>query len=297
MKTKTSFQTLAFLLLLIANCSFGRTQQDVDQEDSTAVQVERVRELVTYLEFALNTLGDAYTPSREKDIIITTSYSKFFRDEHVQVEDDLALNRSTVTNKDVQAYLKDVEFFFKQVSFKLDIEEIQPMINDSSQLFYLVKMNRNLNGISVLNDTINESITRYLEVNYYEERNDLKIVSFYTTKLSEKEDLMNWWEQLSFEWKYIFQQRFNFFDSVGYEELKILVELDSLDLSSNRYISDFSPLFKLNHLKYLNLSNTSIGDLTPLRIHNKIKFLDLSDTEIDTLDHIKYASEITHLTL
>jgi len=297
MKIKTSFRILSFLLVLFAMNSFGGIKQDVDQEDSTDVHIERVRELVTYLEFALNTLGDAYTPSREKDIIITTSYSKFFRDENVQVEDDLALIRSTVTNKDVQAYLKDVEFFFKHVSFKLDIEEIQPMINDSSQLFYLVKMNRNLNGISVLNDTVNESITRYLEVNYYEERNDLKIASFYTTKLSEEEDLLNWWEQLSFEWKYIFQQRFDYYDSVGYDQLKVLIELDSLDLSSNRYISDFNPLFKLNQLKYLNLSNTSIEDLTPLRVHNKIRYLDISDTQIDTLDHIKYASEITHLNL
>jgi Leucine-rich repeat (LRR) protein len=297
MKTNTSFKIIALTLFLFSLKSFGETRQDVAQEDSTAIHIERVRELVSYLEFALNTLGDAYTPSREKDIIITTSYSKFFRDENVQVEDDLALTRSTVTNKDVQAYLKDVEFFFRHVSFKLDIEEIQPMVNDSSQLFYLVKMNRNLNGISVLNDTINESITRYLEVNYYEERNDLKIVSFYTTKLSEKEDLMNWWEQLSFEWKYIFQQRFNYYDSVGYEELKVLIELDSLDLSSNRYISDFNPLFKLNQLTYLNLSNTSIDDLTPLRVHNKIKYLDISDTKIDTIDHIKYASEITHLNL
>jgi Leucine-rich repeat (LRR) protein len=267
------------------------------QEDSTAIRIEKVKELITYLEFALNTIGDAYTPPREKDIIITTSYSKFFRDEDVQIEDDLDLNRSTVTNKDVQAYLKDVEFFFKNVSFKLDIEEVQPMINDSSQIFYLVKLNRNLNGITVLDDTINQSITRYIEVNYYEQSDDLKIVSFYTTKLSEKEDLMNWWEELSFEWKYIFQQRFDYFDSVGYEELKVLIQIDSLDLSSNRYIEDFEPLFKLDQLTYLNLSNTNIRDLTPLRVHNKIKHLDISDTRIDTLDYIKYAADMAHLDL
>jgi hypothetical protein len=204
MKIKTSLLKVLFLLLIAVGMNNDLYAYGKMQDDSTAVQIDRVKELITYLEFALNTIGDAYTPRREKDIIITTSYSKFFRDEDVQVEDDLDLNRSTVTNKDVQAYLKDVEFFFKHVSFKLDIEDVQPMINDSSQLFYLVKMNRNLNGISVLGDTINQTITRYIEVNYYENTDDLKIVSFYTTKLSEKEDLMNWWEELSFEWKYIF---------------------------------------------------------------------------------------------
>ena len=297
MKIKTSLFIGLFFIALMSPGISRVVAHPFIQDDSTAAQIERVRELVTYLEFALNTIGDAYTPRREKDIIITMSYSKFFRDEDVQVEDDLDLNRSTVTNKDVQAYLKDVEFFFKYVSFKLDIEDVQPMINDSSQLFYLVKINRNLNGISVLNDTINETITRYVEVNYYQSTDDLKIVSMYTTKLSEEEDLMNWWEELSFEWKYIFQQRFNYYDSVDYEQLKVLIEIDSLDLSSNRYISDFEPLFKLNHLRYLNLSNTSIKDLTPLRVHNKIEYLDLSNTEIDTLDHIRYAANLRYLNL
>jgi len=297
MKIKTSLLKLIFLILIAACMSNDIHAYRKMQDDSTAAQIARVKELITYLEYALNTIGDAYTPRREKDVIITTSYSKFFRDEDVQVEDDLDLDRSTVTNKDVQAYLKDVDFFFKNVSFKLDIEDVQPMINDSSQLFYLVKINRNLSGITVLADTINQTITRYVEVNYYEKTDDLKIVSFYTTKLSEKEDLMNWWEELSFEWKYIFQQRFNYYDSVGYEELKVLIEIDSLDLSSNRYISDFEPLFKLNQLRYLNLSNTSIKDLTPLRVHNKITHLDLSDTEVDTIDHIRYASEIRYLNL
>jgi hypothetical protein len=146
MKIRTSLQVFIVFLILFTSTSFNATSRGLIQNDSTASQIARVKELVSYLEFALNTLGDAYTPSREKDIIITTSYSKFFRDENVQIEDDLDLHRSTVTNKDVQAYLKDVEFFFKNVSFKLDIEDVQPMINDSSQLFYLVKLNRNLNG-------------------------------------------------------------------------------------------------------------------------------------------------------
>ena len=47
---------------------------------------------------------------------IAVNYTKFFRDEDVQVEDDLIDERETVTNKNVQAYLKDVDFFFKNVS-------------------------------------------------------------------------------------------------------------------------------------------------------------------------------------
>jgi len=268
---------------------------DINQEDTSDVNIGKVRELISFLEYSLNTVGDGNTPPREKDIIITTSYKKIFRDEDVQVEDDLTLGRSTVTNKDVQAYLKDVDFFFEDVSFILEIEEIKQMVNDSSQLFYLVKLNRNLNGISILGDTVNQSLTRYAEVNYNENTEDLKIVSFYTTKLSEEEDLMNWWKELTFEWKYIFQQRFNYYDSITFEDIKFLVTIDSLDLSSNRYIEDFEPLFKLDQLTYLDLSNTSIQDLSPLRVHNKLEYLDISNTGITEMQHIKYAANLEYL--
>ncbi len=47
----------------------------------------------------------------DKDVLVTQSYTKIFRDPKVQVEDDLDEGRKTITNKDVQAYLKDVDFF------------------------------------------------------------------------------------------------------------------------------------------------------------------------------------------
>lgn len=294
MRIKTGLLLYVILFLFIHYPGFSG-QLDINQEDTTDINIDKVRELISFLEYSLNTVGDGNTPPREKDIIITASYKKIFRDADVQVEDDLTLGRSTVTNKDVQAYLKDVDFFFKNVAFILEIEEIQKLVNDSSQLFYLVKLNRNLNGISVLGDTVNQSITRFVEVNYNEDKEDLKIVSFYTTKLSEEEDLKNWWEQLTFEWKYIFQQRFNYYDSVTVEDLKILVAVDSLDLSSNRYIEDFEPLFRLNQLKYLDLSNTSIQDLSPLRVHNKLEYLDISNTGITEMQHIKYAANLRYL--
>jgi len=85
MKIKTGFLKLAFLLLIASSTSNDLYALGKMQDDSLAVQVEKVKGLISYLEFALNTIGDSNTPPREKDIIITTSYSKFFRDEDVQV--------------------------------------------------------------------------------------------------------------------------------------------------------------------------------------------------------------------
>jgi len=296
MKIKKS---VCFLMVLLSGFLFQITAGHAHtfQDDTAASKLNRVKDLVAFLEYTLNNIGGDRLLQKEKDIIITQSYTKFFRDSEVQIEDDLDPNRSTVTNKDVQAYLKDIDFFFDHVSFKLEIEDIQQMVNDNNVIFYLVKLNRNLNGITITGDTINQTITRFLEINYNEEDDDLKIVSYYTTKLSEKEDLLNWWDGLTFEWKYILQNKIDFRDSIGYEELKALVTMDSLDLSSNHYVRDFEPLFKLDQLKYLNLSHTNIRDLSPLRVHTRIEFLDISNTPVSDLGYLKYAINMDHLNL
>ena len=296
MRIKKSVFYLVVLLgcsLFLSTAGYAHTFQD----DTAASKISRVKDLVAFLEYTLNNMGGDRLLQKEKDIIITQSYTKFFRDSEVQIEDDLDPNRSTVTNKDVQAYLKDIDFFFNRVSFKLEIEDIQQMVNDNNVIFYLVKLNRNLNGITITGDTINQTITRFLEINYDDQDDDLKIVSYYTTKLSEKEDLLNWWNELTFEWKYILQNKIDFKDSIGYEELKALVSMDSLDLSSNHYVRDFEPLFKLDQLKYLNLSHTNISDLSPLRVHTRIEYLDISNTPVSDLSYLKYAANMNRLNL
>ena len=79
---------------------------------------EQIRRLMGFLEFSLNTLGSSETSTREKEIIINESYLKAFLNDKVQIEDDLDENREILTYKDVQAYLKDVDFFFKEATFQ-----------------------------------------------------------------------------------------------------------------------------------------------------------------------------------
>src|SRR5690606_39920090 len=54
---------------------------------------QKVEDQIRFLEFFLNTLGSKETSARDKDVIIKDSYQKIFRDENVQVEDDLLLYR------------------------------------------------------------------------------------------------------------------------------------------------------------------------------------------------------------
>ncbi|MEL6592642.1 MAG: leucine-rich repeat domain-containing protein, partial [Bacteroidota bacterium] len=165
---------------------------------------QQSRQLVRFLQFVMNTLGDPQTSRREKDIIINQSYLKIFDDPEVQVEDDLLPYRSVVTNKDVQAYLQDIDFFYEQVRFDLMIEEVSHSLLENGELFFTVRLNRRLQGINVSGDSINTLQERFIEINLDQENRLLKIASIYTQALSEDEALAQWWNELSLPWTEVF---------------------------------------------------------------------------------------------
>lgn len=176
----------------------GLSQHDLES------YLRQSEQLVSFLEFAFNTLGDPEISPREKDIIINQSYLKFFVSDKVQIEDDLVEGRFTVTNKDVQAYLKDIDFFFTEVVFTFNIEDVSYNVNDEGQIFFIVTTTRNLSGISVEGDTVFNNQERFIEINLDRNKKDLKIASIYTAKLTEKEDMRNWWSALGSDWRLFF---------------------------------------------------------------------------------------------
>ena len=99
---------------------------------------KRVRDIVAFLEYMLNTLGSSSTSTRDKEVLATESYSKIFRDGKVQIEDDLDEDRVVVTNKDIVPYLKDVDFFFKDAKFEFTIEDLKSNTLPNGELFYKV---------------------------------------------------------------------------------------------------------------------------------------------------------------
>ena len=255
----------------------------------------RVEQLISFLEFTLNTIGNNDTPTKEKEIIINQSYLKIFADDEVQIEDDLDENREVVTNKDVQAYLKDIDFFFKNVSFEFNIEEINQYVNDQGQIYFRVALNRNLNGVTINDDTVNSVKPRFIEVNLHEEESDLKIASIYTTKLSEKEELANWWNNLSFEWQSVFKRHLGVYDTIDYQQLQNIIKITKLDVSDNEYIDDLRGIGKLKDLKELDISRTKVDNLIPLRNLTNLLILKCSETKISSLEPLKYASNLEKL--
>ncbi|HCW08774.1 MAG TPA: hypothetical protein DGG95_15565 [Cytophagales bacterium] len=258
---------------------------------------EKVKDMIQFLAFMLNTLGSSTTSSRDKDVLITESYSKIFRDSKVQIEDDLDDERGVVTNKDVVDYLKDINFFFKDVTFELTIDQIEKGENAEHLTFYKVSLHRNLSGTTIDGKNISNSLERFIEVNYNTKDQDLKIVSIYTHELNEKEALINWWKQLSYEWHSLFRKKCNLPDSVRLSDIQKVTAIEALDLSGNIFIQSIEPLSKLKNLKSLNLSSTHVTDLSPIRNLTGLIELNLSNTSISDLLPLKYSTGLMKLNI
>jgi Leucine-rich repeat (LRR) protein len=265
---------------------------------NAAEDEKRVRDIIAFFQYLLNTLGNSSTSVRDKEVLVKESYSKIFRDEKVQVEDDLDEERIVITNKDIVPYLRDVDFFFKDAKFEFTIEDIKTSTLNNGETFYKVSTRRVLTGTTIEGKTINNTVPRYLEINYNPDAQDLRIVSIYTNEINENEVLTNWWNDLSLEWKNILRKKLpgnNTTDSLRINEIKTIISTEELDLNNNTYIQDFEPLNRLLKLKSLNLSGTLVNDLTPIRNLTGLETLDISHTKISDLSPLRYANALLTL--
>jgi Leucine-rich repeat (LRR) protein len=258
---------------------------------------KKVRDIVAFLEYMLNTLGSSGTSTRDKEVLVTESYSKIFRDSKVQVEDDLDAQRQVITNKDVVAYLKDVDFFFNDVRFEFNIEGIESGTISGGKQFYKVSTRRVLKGTNSEGEPVTNTSPRFIEINYDPQLQDLKIVSMYTNQFNEKGAMQAWWKTLSYEWQGVFRKKLNLKDSVTLNDLQRLTGIDELDVSNNEYIVTIEPLSQLVNLRTLNISRTSTTDLTPIRNLTELVTLNISNTEVEDLTPLKYSSNMTTLDL
>ncbi|MDP1621514.1 MAG: hypothetical protein Q8M08_04155 [Bacteroidales bacterium] len=277
--------------------------------------------LVKFFESSLNFLADQRNSVNEKQTILSQSYLKWCWDEEVQIEDDLDENRLVPLYKDMPAYLIDVSFFFKGAKFNYSVQDVNVEAGQDGLTYFRITANRNLIGKTLNGDSVNSNKVRYIEMNFDSVKQQLKIVSVYTTKLNEKEDMRNWWNALSKDWKVILSGDMklegtlplseidSFNDSVAmvkgektwimgsefYQFLGQIVRSGRVNLSGNTAIMNLEPLNKLSDLKEVNISETRINDLMPLRNLNKLEILDISNTNVTSLEPLHYCVHINQL--
>ena len=175
---------------------------------------EQSKMMISYLEGTLNFLGDPQEIIAEKEIIINESYLKIFQNAEVQIEDDLDENREVPLRKDVQAYLKDIIFFYKQVKFTFEVNDVEQLVSNNGEIVFKVTVNRKLDGVTVNNDTVSNSQLRYVEINLDPYNKDLRIASIYSTKPNPKDEMRYWWATLPLPWRDFFGKRMLVFDTL-----------------------------------------------------------------------------------
>lgn len=281
-----------FLVVFIFSAQVGQAQTTAD----TTRQYNEVRSLVNFFEYMLNSIGSAQTPTRDKEVIIKQSYGKIFSSGDVQIEDDLILDRKAITNKDVSAYLRDVDFFFKEIQFDFQNIEIRKMEKEDNSIYFLVSFENSVNGTTLNGEKHSSLKKRFMEVNLKEETGDLKIVSVYSTKVSRERELQLWWESLSYAWIREFK-KYVPFDSITDQTLLEIASIDSLNLSGNQFILDLGPLTALRDLTVLDISDTKISEIRPLRYAKNLRKLAASGTPILDISTLQYFEKLTHLDL
>ena len=323
--------TLSLILFCLTAGSYAQklTKEEVARYDN------EIRAMVNYLEETLNFIGDSTTTAQEKGIVFTESWSKIFIDDKVQIEDDLDVNRKTPINKDVQAYLKDIDFFFKWVNFKFDVQSIANNVRDDGSIFFKVTLSRHLTARTINDEPVDDRRNRFIEINLDKQKSSIKIASIYTSKINEKETLRNWWNSLSMNWKNRLASDIKLYDSIPLSSVSLITETDfvasypsvdtvtgetvlrdkifrydmaeldyrlkqvtqkqRVDLSGIFGIIDVEPVSELSELTWLDISGTSVEDISPLRSANKLKTLRANSTLIEDLSPLKYCLTLEEL--
>lgn len=218
-----------FIVTFIANAQISLSDKDINEYKS------QIEDMIVYFEETLNFIGDPNNSAQEKDIIFKESYSKIFKDENVQIEDDLDESRGSTINKDVRAYLKDIDFFYQNVHFDFDIQSITPQINDKGETSFKVAMKRTMAGRNLQNDTVNNTINRFIEINLDSYKKELKIVSLYTTKPSFKDELYTWWNNMSKPWKDYLGKEMMVYDTIEMSRVNMILD-DAFVVMSKRFV-------------------------------------------------------------
>ncbi len=304
---------IVFALLCSGVVSYAQKKNTLSKEEIANYE-SQIGQMITYLQETLNFIGDSIATAKEKETVFTESYLKIFASDKVQIEDDLDEQRQTPINKDVQAYLKDIDFFFDNATFAFNIQNVANAAKDDGTIFFKVNMTRTLTGTTITGTPVNNVRNRFVEINLDRKNNDLKIASVYTTKLNEKEELCNWWNSLTYNWKELLGKEIVIADGIMLSQISmvnptdyivaqpVLNPLDSTVMKWEEITTKsnidvlFSQLKAITQRQSLDVSNNpSIFTLEPLSELTELNFLNISNTKVSDISPLRNASKLTKL--
>lgn len=316
-----------FLSVIFVLCSVVALAQDnaaaVSASDMEAYK-KQITEMVDYLFETLNFIGDSVSPVQEKEIIFNESWSKIFTNADAMIEDDLDTLREMVVNKDVRSYLRDIEFFFRQIRFSHNIEKITALTSSANTTYFMVTMTRTIEAVGLSGEPITNTQQRFIEINLDPLRKDLRIASIYTHNINENEDLRNWWNGLTPAWRTIIAGENVVFDTIPLAQVvkfepqqmwrmsgnaTVCIKTDTRTICTqlknildqkvlsvaNRNICNLTPVSKFRKLEVFNCANTPVTDVSPLRNLSDMRVLNISNTHVNDISSLRFLTGITDL--
>jgi len=280
---------ISIALIIILGGAFAMAQSpkiNLSAEEVASYK-EQSKMMISYLEGTLNFLGDPEEIIAEKQIIINESYLKIFQNAEVQIEDDLDENREVPLRKDVQAYLKDIIFFYKQVQFKFEVNDIEQLVSNNGEIVFKVTVNRKLDGVTVNNDTVSNSQLRYVEINLDPYKKDLRIASIYSTKPNPKDEMRYWWATLPLPWRDFLGKRMLVFDTLPMSSVVNFNDSMAVILKSRQMVEPDSLLLSEGDtLRFFRLPELDSGTYKIVYRYDTLfeKFPDTVKTNVSELD-------------
>ncbi|MBL6445178.1 hypothetical protein JMN32_02590 [Fulvivirga sp. 29W222] len=268
--------SILMIAMLLSSINIANAQSDEEKV--------KVSELMKFLEFTLNTLGDPEVAVGDKKTITDQSYLKIFQDENVQIEDDLS-ERKVSINKNIQSYLQDVDILFKEVKFQFDISKIEKHTTAAQKDYFKVTFMRTITGTSADGEKVENASVRYAEINYAPTQQVYKVASIYSSGIRDMQTFQTWWDGLNFEWKVVFQRAVG--STVTPSESHKVMGIKKIDISYNKYITDLKPLAKLTALEILNFSSTGVNDISILSQLSNLREVYMSNTGVQSLEPLK----------
>jgi Leucine-rich repeat (LRR) protein len=305
---------ITLLALILFGLTFGSQAQKLSKEEVARYDTE-IRTMLNYLEETLNFIGDSTATAMEKEIIFTESWSKIFIDDKVQIEDDLDVNRKTPINKDVQAYLKDIDFFFKWANFKFDVQSIANNQREDGTVYFKATLSRHLTAKTINDEPVDNIKNRFVEINLDRQKSSLKIASIYTSKINETEELCNWWNSLSTNWKKRLGEGIRLYDSIPLETVGMITNADFMasypivdPMTGETELQDkffktetdmkelYAKLKLVTQKQVIDISNIrEIISVEPLSELSDLTLLNISGTSVDDISPLRNANKLKTL--
>ncbi len=99
--------------------------------------------------------------------------------------------------------------------------------------------------------------------------------------------ILNWWDNLSLEWKRMFRQSTNIPENPTEADLTNLETIEKLDISVNHKIHSLQPIKMLPNLRELYCDDTKIIDIEPVEHVPNLEILSIRYTSVKSLQPIK----------